>query len=96
MNYEKFFSENIADLKSEGRYRVFADLERRAGQFPKAMNYREDGTIQEITVWCSNDYMGMGQNPTTLEAMHDAIEKMRRRRGWYAQYLRHEPLSCPA
>ena len=75
MNYEKFFSENIADLKSEGRYRVFADLERRAGQFPKAMNYREDGTIQEITVWCSNDYMGMGQNPTTLEVMHDAIEK---------------------
>ncbi len=75
MDYENFFSENIADLKSEGRYRVFADLERQAGNFPKAMNYREDGTVQEITVWCSNDYMGMGQNPTTLAAMHEAIDK---------------------
>jgi 5-aminolevulinate synthase len=75
MDYESFFSENIADLKSEGRYRIFADLERQAGAFPKAMNYRDDGSIQEITVWCSNDYMGMGQNPTTLAAMHEAIDK---------------------
>jgi 5-aminolevulinate synthase len=75
MDYESFFSENIADLKSEGRYRVFADLERKAGNFPKAMNHRPDGSVHEITVWCSNDYMGMGQNPTTLAAMHEVIDK---------------------
>ena len=75
MNYESFFSENIADLKEEGRYRVFADLERQAGAFPRAMNYRDDGSVHEITVWCSNDYMGMGQNPATLKAMHEAIDK---------------------
>ena len=75
MDYESFFSENIADLKSEGRYRIFADLERKAGDFPKAMNHRPDGSIHEITVWCSNDYMGMGQNPSTLAAMHEAIDK---------------------
>ena len=75
MDYESFFSENIADLKSEGRYRIFADLERQAGAFPKAMNHRDDGSVHEITVWCSNDYMGMGQNPSTLKAMHDAIDK---------------------
>jgi len=75
MDYESFFCENIADLKSEGRYRVFADLERKAGDFPKALNHRPDGSIHEITVWCSNDYMGMGQNPTTLAAMHEAIDK---------------------
>jgi 5-aminolevulinate synthase len=75
MDYESFFSENIADLKTEGRYRIFADLERKAGSFPKAMNHRPDGSIHEITVWCSNDYMGMGQNPTTLAAMHEVIDK---------------------
>jgi 5-aminolevulinate synthase len=75
MDYESFFSENITDLKSEGRYRVFADLERKAGDFPKAMNHRPDGSVHEITVWCSNDYMGMGQNPSTLAAMHEAIDK---------------------
>ena len=75
MDYESFFCENIADLKSEGRYRIFADLERKAGDFPRALNHRPDGSIHEITVWCSNDYMGMGQNPTTLAAMHEAIDK---------------------
>jgi len=75
MDYESFFLENIDDLKSEGRYRVFADLERKAGAFPKAVNHRADGSTHEITVWCSNDYMGMGQNPTTLAAMHEAIDK---------------------
>jgi 5-aminolevulinate synthase len=75
MDYESFFSENIEDLKSEGRYRIFADLERKAGAFPKAVNHRPDGSIHEVTVWCSNDYMGMGQNPSTLAAMHEAIDK---------------------
>ncbi len=75
MDYESFFCENIADLKSEGRYRIFADLERKAGDFPRALNHRPDGSIHEITVWCSNDYMGMGQNATTMAAMHEAIDK---------------------
>lgn len=75
MDYENFFLENISDLKSEGRYRIFADLERTAGAFPKAINYRPDGSKHEITVWCSNDYMGMGQNPKTLAAMHEAIDR---------------------
>jgi len=75
MDYENFFLENINDLKSEGRYRIFADLERTAGAFPKAINHRPDGSTHEITVWCSNDYMGMGQNPKTLAAMHEAIDR---------------------
>ncbi len=75
MNYEDFFGERISDLKSEGRYRIFIDLERQSGAFPKAMNHRDDGELREITVWCSNDYMGMGQNPSTLAAMHEAIDR---------------------
>ncbi|MEG3617934.1 5-aminolevulinate synthase [Magnetovibrio sp. PR-2] len=70
MNYEQFFADKIADLKAEGRYRVFADLQRQAGKFPSAMVHR-DGEVKEITVWCSNDYMGMGQNPDAIQAMQD-------------------------
>src|SRR5579863_1228910 len=72
MNYEHFFKKRIDALKAEGRYRVFADLERRAGAFPRAFHH-ELG--HEITVWCSNDYLGMGQHPVVLEAMHEAIER---------------------
>ncbi len=75
MNYEEFFANGIQDLKTEGRYRVFADLERQAGRFPKALNYRQDGTVHEVTIWCSNDYMGMGQHPDVLAAMHEAVDK---------------------
>ena len=74
MDYKKFFADRIGDLKSEGRYRIFADLERQAGAFPRAMNYR-DGEVREITVWCSNDYLGMGQHPDTMAAMHEAIDR---------------------
>lgn len=74
MDYEQFFANQISGLKSEGRYRVFADLERQAGLFPRALNYR-DGATREITVWCANDYLGMGQHPVVLDAMHEAIEK---------------------
>jgi 5-aminolevulinate synthase len=74
MNYEQFFAEQISGLKSEGRYRVFADLERQAGSFPRALNYR-GGKVTEITVWCANDYLGMGQHPDVLAAMHSAIDK---------------------
>ncbi len=75
MDYEAFFRTQIDNLKREGRYRVFADLERRAGNFPKAKHYDSvTGEVQEVTVWCSNDYLGMGQNPVVLNAMHEALD----------------------
>ncbi len=74
MNYDEFFADKVAALKTEGRYRVFADLERDAGKFPAAKNYQ--GTeVADVTVWCSNDYLGMGQSPVVMDAMHQAINK---------------------
>jgi 5-aminolevulinate synthase len=75
MDYEKFFGDSIARLKSEGRYRVFAELERHAGDFPHATNYQGSDT-NEITMWCSNDYLGMGQNPKVMSAMREAVAKV--------------------
>jgi 5-aminolevulinate synthase len=74
MNYEDFFAERIEILKSEGNYRVFADLERINGGFPRADNHRGDH-VKEVTVWCSNDYLGMGQNTEVVQAMHEAMDK---------------------
>ena len=74
MDYNEFFASKVEALKTEGRYRVFADLERDAGKFPAARNY-QDAKIADVTVWCSNDYLGMGQSPVVMDAMHQAINK---------------------
>ncbi len=73
MDYESRFSQALAQVKEEGRYRVFADIVRRRGAFPEAMYHTADGE-RPITVWCSNDYLGMGQSAIVTAAMHAAID----------------------
>jgi len=70
MDYEGFFKGRLGALRAEGRYRVFADLERRCGRFPRAYDHRVGA---EVTVWCSNDYLGMGQHPAVLAAMEETL-----------------------
>ncbi len=74
MDYTAKLDDAIARLHTEGRYRTFIDIERRKGHFPHAMWTRPDGSETEITVWCGNDYLGMGQNPVVLDAMQEAIQ----------------------
>jgi len=70
MDYETFFKERLDELRAEGRYRTFADLERRCGRFPRAFDHRIGA---EVTVWCSNDYLGMGQHPAVIAAMEETL-----------------------
>src|SRR5580698_6467642 len=65
MDFDSFFKERLDALHAEGRYRIFADLERRCGDFPRAFDHRIGA---EVTVWCSNDYLGMGQHAAVLAA----------------------------
>lgn len=73
MNFEGLLQQRLEILHREGRYRVFADLRRRRGFFPVADHFAANGS-REVTVWCSNDYLGMGQHPAVLAAMHEAID----------------------
>ena len=72
--YDATLDAALGRLHDEGRYRTFVDIERIQGRFPHAIRRRPDGTAQEIVVWCGNDYLGMGQHPAVLAAMHDALD----------------------
>ncbi len=74
MNYETFFRKQVDGLRREGNYRVFTDIERHAGSFPHATHHKERGKAP-VTVWCSNDYLGMGQHPSVIAAMHEALDR---------------------
>ena len=73
MDYARFFEEQISGLKAEGRYRVFTEIMRHVSHFPEAAHFTSSGP-HDIVVWCSNDYLGMGQHPEVLAAMHEAID----------------------
>lgn len=75
MDYKAAFRAAVEQVKAEGRYRVFADLKRHRGAFPRATWTGADGRESDVVVWCSNDYLGQGQNPVVLDAMHAAIDQ---------------------
>jgi 5-aminolevulinate synthase len=75
MSYETALDAALTRLHDEGRYRTFVDIERIRGQFPKAIWSKGDGTSRDITVWCGNDYLGMGQHPDVLAAMQGALDR---------------------
>ena len=73
MDYDAIFSKAVDALHEEGRYRIFADIRRKKGAFPRALHFGPEGE-REIVVWCGNDYLGMGQHPVVVAAMHEAID----------------------
>ena len=75
MDFNRYFTSQLDTLHAAGNYRVFAELERHAGGFPRATRHRADGSTHDVTVWCSNDYLGMGQNAKVIAAMHAAIDQ---------------------
>ena len=74
--YEDYFDQALSALHEEGRYRTFFNIERRNGQFPTAVWHKPDDTEQNITVWCSNDYLGMGQHSAVTTAMNKALDNI--------------------
>src|SRR5688572_14934888 len=76
MDYAKKFRDALDTVHREGRYRVFADVKRRRGAYPSADHFNKSEAARPITVWCSNDYLGMGQHPAVLGAMHEAIDSV--------------------
>jgi len=92
MNYDEFFADAIGRLWHERRYRVFADLERIAGRFPRAIWHSPQGS-REVVIWCSNDYLGMGRHPKVIGAIFEIATRMGDGRRWDAQYFWHESSS---
>ena len=74
IDYKRVFREAIEKLHEEGRYRYFAQLRRKCGNYPRSLYYDDQGNVKEVTVWCSNDYLGMAQHPDVLKAMHEALD----------------------
>lgn len=74
IDYQKHFQGCVDKVKSEGRYRIFATMERIVGRFPYAKFHDENGGVREVAVWCSNDYLGMGQHPKVIAAAREALE----------------------
>ena len=74
VNYKAAFAKAVDTVIDEGRYRIFRDIRRKAGAFPRATWFKDDNTEKDITVWCSNDYLGMGQNPCVVEAVKSAVD----------------------
>ncbi len=75
MNYNNYFDDALKNLHEEGRYRVFLDVRRKMGDFPKADWYKPNGEVEEITVWCGNDYLGMGQYPEVISRYHQVVDE---------------------
>ncbi len=73
MDYDRYFKDAVDQIRNEGRYRVFADLARECGRFPFARYFDQEGQPKAVTIWCSNDYLGMGQNPVVIQAATEAL-----------------------
>ena len=73
--YHSIFDQRLQEIKNEGHYRYFNEIERKAGQYPKALHHK-DGKTKEIDVWCSNDYLSMSQNEDVMSAMKNAVDQL--------------------